>query len=226
MFFSYTVIYFITSFISKILIIAFNFFKKYFNTPKMKTEVVFNVPNTIGFIRILLLAVAIFTKDALMIVSYCISALLDFFDGYTARKFNQSTMLGSILDMITDRISTVIISFKIIEKKPEITKFLAFYVFVDLLSHFIYFHVNGILGVHHKSQEGKNVILKIYYNKQVLGPICLLSELFFVDQYMFPKGHGLSKVLTGAVVAKCFFHIAQLYSAIDKGSYIEDKKNY
>ena len=35
--------------------------------------------------------------------TYLLSGFLDAFDGLAARKFNQSTMFGAVLDMITDR---------------------------------------------------------------------------------------------------------------------------
>ena len=36
-------------------------------------------------------------------VFYILSGFLDAFDGWAARKFNQGTMFGAVLDMVTDR---------------------------------------------------------------------------------------------------------------------------
>ena len=36
-------------------------------------------------------------------VLYCISCLLDAFDGMAARALDQSTKFGAVLDMVTDR---------------------------------------------------------------------------------------------------------------------------
>ena len=39
-------------------------------------------------------------------ILYSLSCLLDALDGYAARRFNQSTKFGAVLDMVTDRCTT------------------------------------------------------------------------------------------------------------------------
>ena len=70
------------------------------------------IPNLIGYGRVLLLLVATvtaFTNPILTIVCYGLSQALDAFDGMAARKFNQSSDFGAVLDMVTDRVSDAII---------------------------------------------------------------------------------------------------------------------
>lgn len=188
----------------------------------MKLGIVFNVPNMIGYIRIVLLVFSVFASELAFGMLYISSSALDFFDGYFARMFNQCTVLGSCLDMITDRVSTVVISFRIIQRKGEFLPLLSLYAIVDLISHFVYFLMAALEGKHHK--RAGNRILQIYYNKRVLGPICMLSELFFVYLHYF-DGHGcILYCLTGVAVVKTTFHIAQLFEAISGISEIKERK--
>lgn len=73
-----------------------------------------NVPNTIGVIRTLVIPIAIimlyynfyaYVGISLIILSY----LLDAVDGYLARKLNQTTTIGSLVDVLADRITEYIL---------------------------------------------------------------------------------------------------------------------
>ena len=48
------------------------------------------------------------TSPVLAGTLYLFSGFLDAFDGWAARKFNQSTMFGAVLDMVTDRYVVVV----------------------------------------------------------------------------------------------------------------------
>lgn len=79
----------------------------------------FNVPNTLAFIRLLLAPVMFFllvNRDSALLVNihytwldyiaafiFVIASVTDFFDGYVARTFDQITTLGKILDPLADK---------------------------------------------------------------------------------------------------------------------------
>lgn len=83
----------------------------------------FNVPNTLAFIRLLLAPVMFFLLvnresdlllgihftwiDTLAALIFVIASATDFFDGYIARTFNQITTLGKILDPLADKMLTL-----------------------------------------------------------------------------------------------------------------------
>jgi CDP-diacylglycerol--inositol 3-phosphatidyltransferase len=70
------------------------------------------IPNIIGYFRFGFLFISLFTyRDypIYTILCYGLSQLLDMFDGMAARKFNQSTDFGAVLDMVCDRASDAVI---------------------------------------------------------------------------------------------------------------------
>jgi cardiolipin synthase len=69
---------------------------------------VFNLPNFLSFLRIALVPVFLWFLLEEMFVSaitvLAIAGLTDFLDGYLARKLNQTTKLGKMLDPVADRL--------------------------------------------------------------------------------------------------------------------------
>ncbi|KAF9764712.1 CDP-diacylglycerol--inositol 3-phosphatidyltransferase [Nosema granulosis] len=185
----------------------------------MDLFLIFNVPNIIDYARVILLVYAVFLPDRLFLVAYGVSSSLDFFDGHAARFFNQCSMLGACLDMIIDRVSTVVIGMRIIKKEETMYQAISIYILIDLISHFIHFSMST--GSHKKCS---NIFLKIYYSKIVLFPICLLSEAFFMSVLYFKNLNGIVYALGGVCVLKTFFHIVQLFTAISRMSMIRNVK--
>jgi len=83
----------------------------------------FNVPNTLAFIRLLLAPVMflfLVNQDASLFEGihkswlnyiaafiFVVASATDFFDGYIARTFDQITVVGSILDPLADKMLTL-----------------------------------------------------------------------------------------------------------------------
>lgn len=69
----------------------------------MNRRILFNVPNIICYVRILLVFTGcLFFNHNVFITFIVISALLDIADGYFARKLNQETRFGEWLDVVVD----------------------------------------------------------------------------------------------------------------------------
>ena len=77
-------------------------------------ENVWTIPNLLSFIRILLIPVfaVLFWKGQLLwaVLVLAVSGLSDLFDGKIARRFNQVSELGKILDPIADKLTQATIA--------------------------------------------------------------------------------------------------------------------
>lgn len=72
---------------------------------------IWNLPNSLTLLRIFLvpfLVVVLLTKfsgrEYAGLAIFLVAAITDFFDGYFARKYNQMTRLGALLDPIADKL--------------------------------------------------------------------------------------------------------------------------
>ncbi len=77
-------------------------------------EKLINIPNTLTLIRIVLSFVFIYFlfnnySKLWLVTVFSIAAITDWFDGFTARKFNQTSKFGARFDQIADRIFTLLI---------------------------------------------------------------------------------------------------------------------
>ena len=96
----------------------------------------FNIPNMLSFIRIIIIIpfVLYFLNDdylfaALMLV---LSGVSDMFDGIIARKLNQITKLGKILDPVADKLTLTAVIICMGVKFPEIVPLVVILILKDI----------------------------------------------------------------------------------------------
>ncbi|XP_003384133.1 PREDICTED: CDP-diacylglycerol--inositol 3-phosphatidyltransferase-like isoform X2 [Amphimedon queenslandica] len=184
------------------------------------------IPNIIGYGRIILLLVSFYFmpyNPEIAMATYMLSQLLDAFDGYTARLFKQTTMFGAVLDMVTDRVSTMCLSIVLAMFYVRYTFLIQFVVMLDISSHWLQMYCSLVCGEKsHKDTD--NVFLKLYYNNRtVLFLMCAGNELFHLMAYMmyFSNGPlGLWQILffvTAPVCAlKQLISVVQLIAAVQR----------
>jgi len=89
----------------------------------MQKNQIFNIPNTLAFIRLLLAPIMFFLLvnrdtsflegihytwlDFFAAFIFVLASATDYFDGYIARTFSQITTLGKILDPLADKMLTL-----------------------------------------------------------------------------------------------------------------------
>ena len=102
---------------------------------------------------------------------YSISCLLDALDGWAARKFQQSTRFGAVLDMITDRCTTTCLLVFLSSAKPAYSMIFQCLISLDFASH--YMHMYATLSMGGQGESHKNVsasrsrIMNLYYTNKV-----------------------------------------------------------
>ncbi|EDK47506.1 hypothetical protein LELG_05687 [Lodderomyces elongisporus NRRL YB-4239] len=183
------------------------------------------IPNIIGYLRIVTAVISFICMSRFPITTvifYGISSFLDAFDGYAARKFNQGTRFGAVLDMVTDRCATSSLIVYLAIIYPRFTVIWQLLVSLDLASHYI--HMYGMLSagsLSHKNVEAsQSKLLNLYYtNRKVLFAVCALNELFYVAIYLkyygfFWLGTVMAVLSTPIWVFKQIANVIQLQSAL------------
>ncbi|CAK9439886.1 uncharacterized protein LODBEIA_P39860 [Lodderomyces beijingensis] len=195
--------------------------------PQKKVDVqtiLLYIPNQIGYLRIITAIISFLCMPRYpvpTVVFYGISSILDAFDGYAARKFNQGTRFGAVLDMVTDRCATSSLIVYLAVLYPQFTFVWQVLVSLDLASHYIHMYAMLSAGsTSHKNVEAsQSKLLNLYYtNRKVLFAVCALNELFYVAIYLryygfFYLGTIMAVLSTPIWIFKQIANVIQLQSA-------------
>jgi CDP-diacylglycerol--inositol 3-phosphatidyltransferase len=163
------------------------------------------VPNLIGYARIFLVSASFVLLIAgpkewwdVAVLLYVGGFVGDLFDGYAARALGQTSCFGGVLDMVTDRCSTVGLLYvlgheyaSVVDDGTSIPSatssfrlgFLVLQI-LDVASHWCQMYATLSLGLHHKSEEGnadKNVLVRWFYRYYwFFGYLCCGAEFTYV----------------------------------------------
>eukprot|EP00116_Pleurobrachia_bachei_P009465 sb/3469727/ len=156
------------------------------------------VPNLIGYARVILMFIAFYYMRnpelyTITVACYLLSQLLDAFDGHAARLLGQSSKFGGMLDMLTDRCSTLGLVMALGVLYPDFFLFFQCYAVLDIWSHWIHLTASHYAGAtsHKQIDLTENPILYYYYtNRTVLFGMCAGNELFFAALYLLRFSEG------------------------------------
>lgn len=147
------------------------------------------IPNIIGYTRVILALSGFFlsrNNAMIFLILYVTSQILDALDGWTARKYNQTSLFGQALDQITDRLSTGLLYLLNSNVYGEYITIFGLIMIADIAGH--YFHATScaIAGKKtHKKIEKGNILLKLYYEKPVVMVVCIIGyESFLICLYL------------------------------------------
>ena len=193
----------------------------------MGSEIYVYLPNLIGYCRIILTVYSFliaFEKPVLFLILYLTGFILDAIDGMVARYFDLCSKFGSVLDMVTDRTSTMGLVMVLchMETNPSYVFIFILANVLDMFSHWFQMYANLLYGKKtHK--ETSNYFLKIYYtNKFFSAIICLGQELFYIGVYITysklieSNFYIFSICMFPLYLIKQFLNIVQLIDASDK----------
>ncbi|CAH6720134.1 CDP-diacylglycerol--inositol 3-phosphatidyltransferase [[Candida] jaroonii] len=190
-------------------------------TPK---DVFLYIPNLIGYFRVVTAILSFLTMKNhpyYTLIFYGISGFLDAFDGAAARKYNQGTKFGAVLDMVTDRCATSSLICYLCVIYPEYCIFWQLLISLDLSSHYLHMYamLNNGSTSHKNINEKDSKILSLYYNnRKVLFIVCLVNELFYMALYLhsfkfFWLGTVMVWLSTPIWAFKQFANVVQLQKA-------------
>ncbi|KAI4368297.1 hypothetical protein MLD38_016871 [Melastoma candidum] len=157
-----------------------------------KLTVYIYIPNIIGYIRVLMNCVAFaicFSNKRLFSLLYFISFICDGIDGWCARKFNQVSTFGAILDMVTDRISTACLLVILSQVyRPGLTFLLL--LALDIASHWLQMYSTFLSGkVSHKDvKDSTNWLFRAYYgNRMFMAFCCVACEVLYITLFLLAE---------------------------------------
>jgi CDP-diacylglycerol--inositol 3-phosphatidyltransferase len=116
---------------------------------------------------------------------YSISCLLDALDGFAARRYNQSTIFGAVLDMVTDRCTTACLLVFLASAWPRWSIVFQGLISLDLASHYMHMYASLSMGggqSHKKVDSSRSYILHLYYTNRV----CTLFPTLNLGKKLIP----------------------------------------
>ena len=137
-------------------------------------SMVLTIVSNSGYFRIVLAVASLYympLHPRTCSVLYSISCLLDALDGVAARRYQQATKFGAVLDMVTDRCTTSCLLVFLASAFPRWAIVFQSLVSLDLASHYIHMVATltmGSKGQSHKKVDGsRSWILNAYYSDNV-----------------------------------------------------------
>ena len=115
---------------------------------------------------------------------YSISCLLDALDGMAARKFQQSTRFGAVLDMVTDRCATACLLVFLSTAKPALSMIFQLLISLDFASHYMHMYATLVMvgqGQSHKNVSSKNRLMYLYYTNKVCRKVMNESRIYLTS---------------------------------------------
>lgn len=191
---------------------------------KQTLSYIFNVPNTLSFLRILLVPfMAYFLLNNQIFLAFlmvALSGLSDAFDGYFARKLNQVTELGKMLDPIADKLTQVVATVCIAVKFPQLIGILVVFVVKEVLMSM------GAAYLMHKNKKpgaarwyGKAATVLFYFSVAV---IVFMDAFFTVEPKVFYVVSGVLLGLTAVMMLYAFVRYGMMFLQLLKS---EDPKD-
>ncbi|CAA7020690.1 unnamed protein product [Microthlaspi erraticum] len=165
------------------------------------------IPNIVGYMRVILNCIAFavcFSNKTLFSLLYFFSFCCDAVDGWCARKFNQVSTFGAVLDMVTDRVSTaclLVILSQIYRPSLAFLSLLA----LDIASHWLQMYSTFLSGKtsHKDVKDSTSWLFRLYYgNRMFMGYCCVSCEVLYIILLLIAKNQteNLIKVVVESLM--------------------------
>jgi len=163
------------------------------------------IPNIIGYFRIIINFIAFavcYSNKALFALLYFLSFVLDGVDGWFARKFNQASTFGAVLDMVTDSTACLLALLSQFYRPGLVFLIL---LGLDITSHWFQMYSSFLSGKtsHKDVKHTGNWLLKLYYGYRPFMAFCCVScEVLYIILFLFADEKSTSLLGTCRGVLK------------------------
>ncbi|GAX81196.1 hypothetical protein CEUSTIGMA_g8629.t1 [Chlamydomonas eustigma] len=105
--------------------------------------------------------------------------------GRFARMLNQTSTLGAILDMVTDRLATTGLLMLLAMQYPTFHILFILLVFLDVFSHWFQMYSTLLVGAStHKDVHSRSWLVRTYYSNRIfMGFCCVCCEVLYLALY-------------------------------------------
>lgn len=193
---------------------------------KLNTKNIFTIPNILSYIRIILIVpfVILFIKENYLWAAVCLiaSALSDCVDGFLARKLNQITKLGKMLDPIADKLTLLAVGVCICVAEYMVIPVVLILIVKDILM---------ITGASIMLKKGVMPCASEWYGK--VGTVCFYTSVTAIVVFdlilKIPHFNIVSFVLltvTAIIMIYSLFRYSQIFKeSIKQANKKEDSEN-
>lgn len=184
------------------------------------------IPNLMSVARIILVPffAYYFMNDKLVHAAICliISGLSDLFDGFIARKFNQITELGKMLDPLADKITQGVVAICLAIKIPDIRLILIIFISKELLM---------LCGAIFLLKRKKRPVAAMWYGKvattlfyiSVTAIVCM-KNLMVLEDVVFKVTANILLTVTAIVMIYAAIKYFQIFLEINSSN--DEKYNF
>lgn len=130
----------------------------------------------LGYTRVILVVVSLYfmpVHPRRCSAIYAISCILDALDGWAARRLDQGTRFGAVLDMVTDRCTTTCLLVFLATAMPRWAMLFQLLISLDLASHYMHMYATLSMGgsgqSHKKVDPKRSWLLHLYYSNKASG---------------------------------------------------------
>jgi CDP-diacylglycerol--inositol 3-phosphatidyltransferase len=117
---------------------------------------------------------------------YWASFVCDELDGRAARAFSQTSTLGAVLDMVTDRVATSCLLAVLCTLYPRAQPALLALLMLDIFSHWFQMYATLAMGdATHKDTASRSWVVRYYYTHRIfMGFCCCCCEALYLTLYL------------------------------------------
>eukprot|EP00891_Asterochloris_glomerata_P000632 jgi/Astpho2/632/Aster-04474 len=175
------------------------------------------VPLPAGYARVLtmLFGFSIAQRHPVaFVIAYFLAFVADETDGRYARKFQQTSTLGGVLDMVTDRVSTTGLLLLLTAAYPHLQLYFMLLVTLDLASHWYQMYATlAAGGITHKDIDSHSMLVRYYYQHRIFMGFCCVSVevlyllIFLAGNNRFREAHRIHLPLPKQAAVQICQHV-------------------